>query len=174
MFLSIVLFLSGCDGVTGGPAATSSLAISIDGATARTYTNAGAAYLPNGSDGTNSPGVAGPATRIVAVNNTLTDMLFLDFIGSGAAGTFNAATSQIQVIFMIDGGPASGGRAFIIAGAGTGTVTVTAYGAVGGQVVGSFSLTAIEVDASMNPTGATPTLTGTFDLERAADQAANE
>ncbi len=161
------------NGAGGGGGPTSELIISIDGAAARTYTLGGAAYLPDGSNGNNSPGVAANTTRLMVVNGDMSDMLFLDCIGASAVGTSDAASSELQVILNIDGGAASGGRSFLIVGAGIGTVTVTAYGAVGGQVVGSFDLTATEVDAGMNPIG-TPTLIGTFDLYRLADQAVDE
>ena len=163
---------NGAGGV-GGP--TSELIISIDSAAARTYTIGGAAYLPAGSDGSNSPGVAANTTRLMGLNGDMTDMLILDCIGTGAAaGISDAAASEIQLILNIDGGAAGAGKSFIITGAGNGTVTVTAYGAVGGQVVGSFNLTGIEVNASGAPIGPTPTLIGTFDLYRLADQAVDE
>lgn len=109
------------------------------------------------------------------MSGAMTDILFLDLIGIGAVGTYDAAASEIQVIVNIDGGAASGGRSFLIQGPGIGTVTVTTYGAVGEQIVGSFNLTAIEVDGELPPNPIDEAiLSGTFDLERVANQAVDQ
>ncbi len=177
-----ILGLVGCPNDTvaggggGGGAPTSELTITIDGAAARTYTIGSAAYLPDGSDSTNFPSVALNTTRLVAVTGDLTDMLILDCIDTNIAGVSDAGSSEIQLMLNIDGGPSLGGKGFLIIGAvaGTGTVTITAYGAVGGQVVGSFNLIAPEVNAAMTPTGGTAELIGTFDLYHKANQAVDE
>jgi hypothetical protein len=105
------------------------------------------------------------STAIVAINNSDPD-LAISFTGT-AAGIYTVGSGE-AVLSCSD---AEGNiySAFQILAHTSGTVTVTEYGSVGHDIVGSYSITADAYTVGGDPSGSTVLITGEFSITRGND-----
>lgn len=147
---------------TGGTSTPSySVSVTTGGQTA-TYTDAavfGAYYNAQ------NPPIPAASTGIVAVTGGGSSGIIFSFEGQ-STGTYDVA-SNAALSYTDAAGQTYAANALLNSVA-SGTITVTEYGAVGGKIGGSFNVVA-SIYAAGSPTANTATLTGTFEVQRKAD-----
>ena len=146
--LAAAVVLAGCDGGGGGGADTESISFTVDG-TPKTYaTNAAGGTLGGTITGIAAEASTGPSLIGFVVDGMLT-------------GTYTVAANTLVVTYTNDAGTEF---AAVNGVAGSGSVTITSFGAVGGRIEGTFF--AVVDD------GASTTLdiiSGTFSVVREPD-----
>ena len=97
--------------------------------------------------------------------------VFIIFKGK-TTGTFTVTAQEASALYSTEVGPSTGAPTYIAdagdvggSSTGTGTVTVTEYGAVGGQIKGTYTFSTVLMS---DPTS-THTIAGTFDVTRESD-----
>ena len=141
-------FLSAGCGDDGGGGSTESVSFTVDG-TAKTYSTNAAGGI-----------IGGSVTAIAAEASTGPSLIGLIVDGT-TAGTYTVAADTLMVLYTNDAGT---DFAALFGVVGSGEVTITSFGAVGGRIEGTFF--AVVDD------GASATLdiiSGTFDVVREPD-----
>ena len=102
-------------------------------------------------------------STVIGANIGSSPYIMIIFTGQ-TTGTYDVATGNATVMYTDTGGQMYAAMIII----GSGTVTVTSYGAVGETIVGTFDVVA-DIFAGENPSGTTTNATGSFTVTRGAD-----
>lgn len=156
--LAVVLLIPACLG-SDAERIFSRISVSLDGGGDTNYSFPGAIGFYSTTENLPVPANAGIVWGIDAQQSSV----LVTFVGD-TADTYSISTDEATILY-------SDGQGNIYAATnilfGTGTVTVTTMEDVGGKIVGSFDVTAFQVEG--DDPGSFATISGTFNVVREVD-----